>query len=88
MPIVLRKKVKVTMHLPAGYTRVLFDDSVSVGGISVDIPTDAIPFHLRGIGSEFIMIATTLTGQAEAEKMTPEEIRRVQTVSIEEIKHQ
>jgi len=47
MPATLREKVRVTMHLPEGYTKVLVEWTVGVGmadgGIYWDIPTSVIP---------------------------------------------
>jgi hypothetical protein len=89
MPRVLRDKVIVTMHLPGGYTKVSVEppDGVhSNAAVTIDIPTDIIPAHLRAIGSRFFLATTTLSGKSEAERMTPEKIRNVQTMSVEEIK--
>jgi hypothetical protein len=44
---------RVEIHLPGNFTRVVLPE---FGNGSVDIPTDAIPFHLRGLGSSFIVV--------------------------------
>jgi hypothetical protein len=47
------------MHLNGGFTKVIFERTIGVGlanfGIEWDIPTDCIPFHLRAIGSRFLL---------------------------------
>jgi hypothetical protein len=90
MPYTLREKVRIIMHLPEGYTKVLVEWTLGVGmtdgGIYWDIPTSVIPPHLRRIGSRFIVEATSLSGQREAEKMTAEEMQSAQHVSVEEIR--
>jgi hypothetical protein len=52
--------VRLLFHLPEGYTRVLpkrFEGmGLTDGSIGWDIPTAAIPSHLRGIGSRFFVI--------------------------------
>jgi hypothetical protein len=85
----IREKVRVTMHLPGEYTKVLVERTEGVGmaggGICLDIPTEIIPFHLRGIGCRFLFIGTTLTAP-EAATMSADDIRQMQTMSAEEIK--
>jgi hypothetical protein len=47
------------MHLPGGHTRVLLTrtlgQGMADGGISWELPTEAIPFRLRGIGNRFLV---------------------------------
>jgi hypothetical protein len=90
MPYTLREKVRVIMHLPEGYTKILVERTLGLGmadgGIYWDIPTSVIPPHLRRMGSRFIVETTSLSGQREAEKMTAEEMRSVHHVSVEEIR--
>ena len=78
------------MHLPESYTKVLVECTLGVGmadgGIYWDIPTSVILRHLRGMGSRFIVETTSLSGQREAEKMTAEEMRLAQHISVEEIR--
>jgi hypothetical protein len=50
-----RHPVRVEMHLPGGFSRVILID-VCRGSIRWEIPTDKIPLHLRRIGSEFLVI--------------------------------
>jgi hypothetical protein len=54
-----REPACVVMHLNGGFTKVILERTVGVGlangGIDVDIPTDCIPFHLRSIGSRFLV---------------------------------
>ena len=87
MPRTLRDKVKVVMHLPEGYTKVLVERTyglgIADGGLYVDVPSKVIPPQLREIGSRFILVMTPLTGTA---KMTPDQIRHAETMSVEEIK--
>lgn len=52
--------VRVLMHLNGGYTKVLLEriegQGLVDGGIEWEIPTHKIPFHLRKIGSRFLLI--------------------------------
>ena len=77
------------MFLPGNYAQVLVESTVGMGlaggGILWDIPTDKIPFHLRRIGSRFVVVSTTLSGRLEAETMAAEEIRSTLNVAVEEI---
>ena len=79
MPYTLREKVRVMMHLPEGYTKVLVERTLGVGmangGVYWDIPTSAIPPHLRQMGSRFLLETAGLSGKLEAENMSAEEIR-------------
>jgi hypothetical protein len=83
MPDTLREKVRVVMHLPEGYTKVLVE---RIRGVYWDIPTSVIPPHLRQMGTRFIVEAITISGQREAEKMTAEEMRSAMRCSIHEIR--
>jgi hypothetical protein len=51
--------VRVLMPLDSGYTKVMVESTQGVGladgGITWDIPTRKIPFHLRRIGSRFVV---------------------------------
>ena len=89
MPVESREKVRLTMHLPGGHSRVLIESSVGVGlaggDIYWEIPTEAIPAHLRKLGSRFIVVARFVGSKREAEGMTADEIRAANKVSIEEI---
>jgi hypothetical protein len=89
MPVEHREKVKLIMHLPGGYSRVLLESTVGVGlaggGVHWDIPTEAIPPQLRGLGSRFLVHATSVAGKHEADKMTPDQIRAANKVSVHEI---
>lgn len=55
----LREPACVLMHLNSGFTKVILERTVGIGlangGIEVDIPTACIPFHLRAIGSRFLV---------------------------------
>ncbi|HQU82127.1 MAG TPA: hypothetical protein PKY59_03330 [Pyrinomonadaceae bacterium] len=55
----LKETVKVLFHLNEGFTKVLVEKTIGVGladgGITWDIPTEKIPFHLRQIGSRFVV---------------------------------
>jgi len=87
----LREKVKVTMHLPGGYTKVLVERTKGLGladgGICVDVLTSIIPPHLRRIGSRFVLVITTdWPSEAESDAMTADQMRRVDKMSVEEIK--
>ncbi len=90
MPFNLSEKVRVIMHLPGGYTKVLVEWTLGVGmadgGIYWDIPTEVIPPHLRSMGSRFLLLATGLEGKREAERMSAEEIRAaIHQYSVREI---
>jgi hypothetical protein len=86
----LSEKVRVTMHLSGGYTKVLVEQTEGVGmaggGIYLEIPTKIIPLHLRGMGSRFVLVATAVSSAAEAQTMSAEQIRNAQAMSVEEIK--
>jgi|GEM_PF-6258600 len=90
MPVTLREKVRVIMHLPEGYTKVLVERTLGVGmadgGVYWDIPTSVIPPHLRRMGCQFVLEATTPSGKGEAEKMTAEEMRAAMQCSVQEIR--
>jgi hypothetical protein len=77
MPIEQAQKVKLTMHLPGGFSRVLVDSTVGVGLVGGvvhwEIPTDSIPPHLRKLGSRFIVLARSVGSKREADMMTPGE---------------
>jgi hypothetical protein len=79
MTVEQRHIAKLEMHLPGGYSRVLVELGSGIGlaggDAHWDIPTEAIPMHLRKLGSRFIIIQVGLTGRLEAERMTPDQIR-------------
>jgi hypothetical protein len=89
MTIELKERVKLIMHLPGGYSRVLVESTVGVGlaggGVRWDIPTEAIPPRLRGLGSRFVVISTSVSGKREAGEMTADQIRAAIRVSVHEI---
>jgi hypothetical protein len=75
------------MHLNSGITKVSFlrteGKGLADGGITWDIPTVAIPIHLRSIGSRFMVIAPSFTPDASD---SAESIREMcQQIQIEEI---
>jgi hypothetical protein len=59
-----REPARVVMHLNGGFTKVILERTLGVGlangGIDVDIPTDCIPFHLRAIGSRFLVTTQSM----------------------------
>jgi hypothetical protein len=55
-----RQLVRVEIHLPGAFTRVVFF-AIAHGDIRIDIPTDCIPEHLRPIGSEFVLVRPQFT---------------------------
>ena len=61
---ILRESVRVLFHLN-GYTKVIVERTEGVGladgGIVWDISTEIIPYHLRQIGSRFILQYTPLS---------------------------
>jgi hypothetical protein len=89
MPRELYVKAKLEMHLPGGYSRVLLDlpggRGLAGGDIHWEIPTASIPFHLRSIGSRFLVISHGPTGRSEIENMTSDEIRALIWVKVQEI---
>lgn len=52
----LRPLVKVEMHLPGGFTRVLLIEIADGRGFW-DIPTEKIPTPLRVLGAKFFVVA-------------------------------
>lgn len=78
-----RHAAVVEMHLPGGFTRVrLFELAHGYG--FWEIPTEAIPFHLRSIGSKFIVTIPRFTAEdsdsteslrAESSRVHIEEMR-------------
>jgi len=89
MPTEVNQKVKVVMHLPGGYTKVLVESTVNSGlaghDVHWDIPTEVIPAHLRHLGSRFMVYSKFVSGKKEAEQMTADEIRKTQKISVHEI---
>ena len=79
MPLEIKQNVRLLMHLPGGYSKVLVEMKGGVGlaggEVTSEIPTNAMPANLTSIGSQFVVVQTGLTGQEETEKMTPSEIR-------------
>ena len=84
MPTELKKKVRVVMHLPEGYCRVLIESTIG-RGVHWDIPITVVPFHLRTLGSRFVVTATSVSGELEARNLTADEIRAACKFSVEEI---
>ena len=74
-----RAIVRVEFHLGEGYTRVVFERGA---GAWRDIPTDAIPFHLRRLGSRFLLV---FDGLSPEETDSIDEIRAAITTRIEEL---
>ena len=84
MPTEMTVIAKLEMHLSDGYSRVLLE--VPGARIYREIPTESIPFHLRRIGSRFLVTSHGLTGKLEAENMTGDEIRASIWVKVQDIK--
>ena len=63
---IVRESVRVLFHLN-GYTKVMVERTEGVGladgGIVWDISTEIIPYHLRQIGSRFILQYTPLSAE-------------------------
>ena len=63
-----REPVRVLRHGEGGVTYVCLTryegQGLADGGVTWDIPTDSIPFHLRGIGSEFLVIRPRFTPES------------------------
>ena len=74
----MREPVRVEFHLSGGYTRVIYERASS----SIDIPTAAIPHHLRPIGSRFLI---AFQGIAPESHDTIDELRAACVVSVEEL---
>lgn len=59
--------VRVLFHLNENFTKVICERTIYVGladsGITLDIPTDKIPVHLRKIGSCFNLMITKGTNE-------------------------
>ncbi|HKI37948.1 MAG TPA: hypothetical protein VKA46_39200 [Gemmataceae bacterium] len=82
-----REPARVLMHLNGGYTKVSLERFEGVGlangGIEWDIPTRSIPPHLRGIGSRFLVVTSTISPEAND---SPDELRAaIAAVTIEEL---
>jgi hypothetical protein len=81
----LHERVRILMHLNGSYTRVslLRTEGLGAGGITWDIRTDAIPLHLRAIGTHFLVLMPSFTPDAQD---SPDDIRRViDQVEIQEL---
>jgi hypothetical protein len=54
-----REPAQVIMHLPEQWTKILllrtYGLGMADGGAYWDIPTEKIPYHLRSIGSRFVI---------------------------------
>ena len=61
-----RERARVLFHLN-GYTKVVLERTEGLGltdgAVSCDIPTRRIPFHLRQIGSVFVIQTSTLSDE-------------------------
>src|SRR5687768_4199553 len=68
---VARHDARIAMHLPAGWTRVIIERAGRDVG-ELDVPTDAVPRHLRGIGPRFIIATQTVTPEAGGRPRGPE----------------
>jgi hypothetical protein len=81
-----REPVCLLMHLNEGYTKVLLErtegSGMADGGIVWDIPTHAIPLHLRRIGARFVVVTESIWPE---EKDTAEELRSAIHVTVEEL---
>jgi hypothetical protein len=83
----LQEPVRVTMHLNEGYTRVLVEctegKGLADGGIEWDIGTDSIPYHLRHLGSRFLVVTDSVWVE---EQDTIDELREAcSKIGIEEL---
>ena len=79
-----RLAARVEMHLPGGCKRVLLF-AIDRGDIRQDIPTEAIPLHLRPIGSEFLVVLPRFTVEATD---SPEAVRAVsRKMQVEVLSH-
>lgn len=75
------------MHLNSGITKVSLlrteGQGLAGGGVTWDIPTEAIPVHLRSIGSRMIVVVPRFTPEASD---SPAHIREMcRQIQIEEI---
>jgi hypothetical protein len=75
----MREPVRVEFHQSGGSTRVGYE---RVPGQWIDIPTDAIPRHLRALGSRFILVFQGITPERQD---TAEELRVASQVAVEEL---
>ena len=73
-----REPVRVLMHLNGGYTRVSVVRTEGLGmadgGVTWDIPTGAIPPHLRAIGAQFL---ASMPRFMPEDHDSPDDIRRM-----------
>ena len=75
------------MHLNGGYTRVSVIRTEGLGmadgGITWDIPTEAIPSRLRAIGARFLAVVPRFTPE---DHDSPDDIRRmIEQVEVHEL---
>jgi hypothetical protein len=83
-----REPVRVLFHAEGGVTYVsltrYIGNGLADGGVTWDIPTERIPFHLRGIGSEFLVVKPRFTAENND---TTDEIRHVfASVEVQELR--
>ncbi|MCL1472707.1 hypothetical protein [Argonema antarcticum] len=68
-----REPVRVLMHLNGGNTKVILEriegQGLADGGVDWDIPTQKIPFHLRKIGSRFLLIKKSVSAEDTIENI-------------------
>ncbi|HZR33125.1 MAG TPA: hypothetical protein VFA76_14870 [Terriglobales bacterium] len=64
MPRIIRECVQVVEPLPGNHTKVLVesDKESAVSETHWNIPTDAIPVHLRPTGSRFVVVLEEPSG--------------------------
>lgn len=84
--LIRREPVRILMHLNGGYTKVTLErfegNGLANGGIDWDIPTQKIPFHLKNIGSRFLVVRKLLYSPED----TIEKIREMYfQIEMEEI---
>src|SRR5262249_47304730 len=82
-----REPVRVVIHLNGGYTRVsvLRTEGLEMadGGVTWDIPTKAIPPHLRAIGAQFLAVVPRFIPE---DHDSPDDIRRmIEQVEVHEL---
>jgi hypothetical protein len=76
-----REPVRVEFHLSGGQTRVVYERVPQHG---VDIPTSAIPYHLRPLGSRFVLVIPG-NRPADPNEVDLDELRAAWAVRVEEL---
>lgn len=75
----MREPVHVEFHQSGGFTRVVYE---RISSSWIDIPTAAIPLHLRPLGSRFVLAFLGITPER---RDTAEQLRAAINFTVEEL---